>query len=117
MGRVPAGVPIEAIEDVESFDFDAHYSADAHFMLTVQGDSMIEDHIADGDLVVVRKQPTCQNGDLVVARLDDDQVTLKRFYRSNSRIRLQPANRNMRPIYRKHVEIVGVVVGVVRQMA
>ncbi len=116
VGRVPAGVPIEAIEDVEQFDFNSRYSSDAHFMLTVQGDSMIEDHIADGDLVVVRKQPTCQNGDLVVARLDDDEVTLKRFYRSNNRIRLQPANRNMRPIYRKHVEIIGVVVGVVRQM-
>ena len=116
LGRVPAGVPIDAIEDAEYFDLESEYNADDHFLLRVQGDSMIEDHIANGDLVVVHRQPTCENGDIAVVRLDDDEVTLKRFYREKNRIRLQPANETMRPIYRKEVEIVGVVAGVIRQM-
>jgi len=113
LGNVPAGTPIEAIEDAEPFDFESQYNTEDHFMLTVRGDSMIEDHIADGDLVVVRKQPTCQNGEVVVARTRDGEVTLKRFYRSKNRIRLQPANRTLKPIYCRSVEIIGVVVGVV----
>ena len=85
-------------------------------MLRVHGESMVDAHILDGDLVVVRKQPNCENGDIVVARIDGDEATLKRFYRLKDRIRLQPANAAMRPIFRKHVEIIGVVVGVVRQV-
>ncbi|HID22330.1 MAG TPA: repressor LexA [Planctomycetaceae bacterium] len=117
LGHVPAGIPIDAVEDAEPFDFEAHYNAEDHFMLKVHGDSMIEDHIADGDMVVVRKQATCRNGDIVVARTPDGEVTLKRFYRTKHRIRLQPANKAMKPIYCRSVEILGVVVGVVRQMA
>ncbi len=116
LGHVPAGVPVDAVEDAELFDFEALYNADDHFMLKVRGDSMIEDHIADGDMVVVRKQSTCRDGDIVVARTPDGEVTLKRFYRAGNRIRLQPANKNMKAIYCRSVEILGVVVGVVRRV-
>jgi len=116
LGHVPAGTPIDAVEDAEEFDFQACYNAEDHFMLRVHGESMIEDYIADGDLVVVRKQPTCQNGEMVVARTPDGEVTLKRLFRLKDRVRLQPANRKMKPIYCKSVEFIGVIVGIVRQM-
>ncbi len=115
LGTVAAGSPIEAVEQQELIEVGTQYQNDDHYVLRVRGDSMIEDCIADGDYVVVRKQQTCVNGDLVVARLDGD-VTLKRFYREKRRIRLQPANRTMKPIYCRDVAIEGVVVGVHRVM-
>ncbi|MHC4878137.1 MAG: transcriptional repressor LexA [Planctomycetota bacterium] len=118
-GMVAAGSPIEAIEDHEErIDFGG-FSEDGHFALRVRGESMIEECITDGDHVVVRKQSTCGDGDLVVARIGDE-ATLKRFYREpkKRRVRLQPANSAMEPIFcrEEDVAIEGVVVGVIRLM-
>ena len=115
-GLIAAGNPIEAVEQDERFDVGSMFNPDKHFLLRVKGDSMIEDHIEDGDLVVVEKQKTCRDGDLVVALLDGESATLKRFYRAKNKIRLQPANRRMRPIYTKNVDVLGKVVGVIRQV-
>jgi len=117
-GVIAAGNPIEAVEDVQRFDLAGIYDPLNHFMLKVRGDSMIEDHIDDGDLIVVRKQSTCHDGDTVVALVDGEAATLKRFYREEGRVRLQPANRNLEPIYvsRDRVSIDGVMVGMFRQM-
>lgn len=118
-GTVAAGPPIEAIEEREERIDLGGFSDENHFALRVQGESMIEEAIADGDLVVVRKQETCTDGDLVVARIGED-ATLKRFYRepAKRRIRLQPANSSMEPIFcrAEDVTIEGIVVGVVRLM-
>jgi len=115
-GVIAAGSPIEAIEQDERIDFDALFNRDGHFVLRVRGDSMIEDHIDDGDLVVVRQTERCREGDTVVALLEDGTATLKRFYREPDRIRLQPANAKLEPIYAQNVKILGVVAGVVRQI-
>jgi repressor LexA len=115
LGSVAAGPPIEVFEQEERIEIAVQYDDDTHFVLLVRGDSMIEDCIADGDYVVVRKQNTCSDGDLVVARIDSE-VTLKRFYREPKRIRLQPANHTMKPIYCRDVQIEGIVVGVHRVM-
>ena len=115
-GVIAAGSPIEAIEQDERIDFDALFNRDGHFVLRVKGDSMIEDHIDDGDLVVVRQADSCREGDTVVALLDGQTATLKRFYREADQIRLQPANAKLKPIYARDVKILGVVVGVVRQV-
>jgi repressor LexA len=118
-GVIAAGSPIEAVEDAQRFDLASIYDPTNHFMLRVRGNSMIEDHIDDGDLIVVRKQSNCQDGDTVVALVDGESATLKRFYREDGRIRLQPANRNLDPIYvsKDRVSIDGVMVGVLRQVA
>ena len=115
-GVIAAGSPIEAIEQDERIDFDAMFNRDGHFVLRVKGDSMIEDHIDDGDLVVVRQTDRCRQGDTVVALLEGQTATLKRFYREEDRIRLQPANADLDPIYARDVKILGVVVGVVRRV-
>jgi len=114
-GRIAAGVLHEAVEQDERIDFGKLFSADDLFVLEVSGDSMIDDQIADGDFVVVRKQPTATPGQIVVARTDDNEATLKRWYPERNRIRLQPSNPNMDPIYVRNAEVMGVVVGVVRQ--
>ncbi|MGC1380993.1 MAG: transcriptional repressor LexA [Candidatus Baltobacteraceae bacterium] len=118
LGRVAAGVPITAQEDIEGeFLLPAGFVprvSDA-FMLRVQGDSMIDAAIVDGDLILVRPQRTAENGEIVVAMLDGD-ATVKRFYREAGRIRLQPENRAMAPIYASDVEIVGRVEAVVRRL-
>jgi len=119
LGTVAAGTPIEALEEQgERVDLDG-FSDENHFALRVRGDSMIEEAIADGDMVIVRKQETCSDSDLVVARIGDE-ATLKRFYREpkKKRLRLQPANSTMEPIFcrAEDVTIEGVVVGVVRLM-
>lgn len=119
VGIVAAGPPIEAIEaQDERIDLN-DFSEDNHFVLRVRGDSMIEECIADGDHVIVRKQPSCSDGDLAVARIGEE-ATLKRFYRDRKkrRIRLEPANSEMKPIFCRpeDVAIEGVVVGVIRLM-
>jgi repressor LexA len=117
VGRVAAGQPILADENVEEtyrLPVDWVGGSDA-FMLRVKGDSMIEDGILDGDIVIVRPQQTASDGDRVVALLEDE-ATVKRFYREPNRIRLQPANSSMEPIYAEHVMILGKVVGLVRQL-
>jgi repressor LexA len=126
VGRIAAGQPIEALENPdETIRLTPDLAQEGCFVLKVKGESMIEDLIADGDLVVVKPQPTAQNGDIVVAILDDYEATLKRFYRESGkgadgsdRIRLQPANSQMSPIYRSPdaVQIRGKVVTVIRQI-
>ena len=117
IGTVAAGKPRLAVEDVEDvFPLPADFISGEGFMLRVVGDSMIEDGIHEGDLVVVRRQQTADNGETVVAMIDNE-ATVKRFYKEKQRIRLQPANKRMKPMYHENVEIVGKVVGLVRQLA
>jgi repressor LexA len=86
------------------------------FVLQVSGQSMIDEHIRDGDYVVCRRGAEPRNGDTVVALLPDGQATLKKFFRERGRIRLQPANPDFKPIYVRDVDVQGIVVGVVRRM-
>ncbi len=116
-GRIAAGLPIEAIEDTEMLDLEEIFTGQGDtFVLEVTGDSMIEEHIREGDFVVVQRRNTARNGDTVVALLDDGEATLKKFYKEKKRIRLQPANDEYQPIYAKKVDIQGVVIGVIRQL-
>jgi repressor LexA len=118
LGRVAAGVPITAQEDVEGeFLLSAAFvpKASEAFMLRIQGDSMVDAAILDGDLIVVRPQPSAESGEIVVAMLDGE-ATVKRFYREAGRVRLQPENPSMAPIYASDVEIVGRVEAVVRRL-
>ena len=119
-GRIAAGRPIEAIEDVEALDLEGIFAArrtveKPNFALQVTGDSMIDDQIADGDYVIVEPRKHPRNGEIVVALLEDGEATLKRFYREKGRIRLQPANEAYEPVYVDRVDIQGVVVGVIRR--
>lgn len=117
VGTIAAGAPIEAVEIPETFDLLPMLSLDSGrdtYVLRVRGDSMVKDRICDGDYVIIEKRATAEDGQTVVAILEDEKATLKRFYREKGRIRLQPANSSMKPIYAKHVEIRGVVKGVVR---
>ena len=116
-GTVAAGLAVETFEQTEQVDFQELFRQESHFALKVRGDSMIEDHIADGDFVVVHKQKTARNGQIVVALVDGSETTLKRFFREGRRYRLEPSNRSMKPIYTNRVDIQGVVVGVVRKFA
>jgi repressor LexA len=114
-GAIAAGAPIEAIEDTsESRVFPADMVPDGAFALRVRGDSMIDDHICDGDLVIVRPQQEVAEGEIAVALLEDGSATLKRVFRESGRVRLQPANATMQPIYAEDVRIQGRVVGVWR---
>ncbi len=117
VGVITAGQPIEAIEEKETMAIPADLVVDNHnsYILRVKGKSMIEDGILDGDFVVVERNPSPRNGDVVVALLDNAYATLKRFYRETDRIRLQPANSEMDPIFCKDVIIQGVVRAVVRK--
>jgi repressor LexA len=115
-GRIAAGVLHEAVEQNEQVDLGELFCADNLFVLEVSGDSMIEDHISDGDYVVIRKQNTAQRGQIVVALTDNNEATLKRWYPEGNRIRLEPANSDMKPIYVKNARVIGVVVGVVRKV-
>jgi repressor LexA len=118
LGKVAAGVPITAQEDVEGeFVLPAAFvpRGSEAFMLRVQGDSMIDAAILDGDLILVRPQRTADNGEVVVAMLDGE-ATVKRFFREATRVRLQPENRTMAPIYASDVEIIGRVEAVVRRL-
>jgi repressor LexA len=116
LGMIAAGRPIEALEDREDIRLDDLVpTGDGFYLLRVKGKSMIEDHIDDGDLVVIERRETARDGEIVVAILNGGDATLKRFYRDNGRVRLQPANANMAPIYPNECEIRGVVRGVVRR--
>ena len=117
VGRVAAGMPIDAIETHDQLSISSHFCADENtFALEVSGDSMIEDNIHDGDFVVCRKSATANNGQLVVAIVDDNSATVKRFYREKNKIRLQPANENYSPIYTQNCRIEGIVLGLVRKL-
>ena len=114
-GQIAAGSPLLAVEDDSKVDFSPLFNTEDHFCLRVKGDSMIDDQIAEGDFVVVRKQKTCKNGEIAVALVDGDEATLKRFFKEGRRIRLEPANSKMKPIYSNNVQVMGVVVGVIRK--
>ncbi|MDG3003307.1 transcriptional repressor LexA [Paludisphaera mucosa] len=115
VGRIAAGQPIEAIEQDEELTFSDWVEDGAKFALRVTGDSMIEEHIADGDFVIIKKQDQARDGQIVAVRDEDGEATLKKIFRDRSRVRLEPANRAMKPIFRDHVDILGVLVGVVRK--
>ncbi len=117
LGSVAAGSPMLAAENIEqTIPLPTEFvREDSTFVLRVKGESMIEAGIMDGDFVVVRQQPTADNGDIVVALLEDE-ATVKRFFREPDRIRLQPENRTMAPIYAREVTVLGKVVAVFRRM-
>ena len=117
LGNVAAGTPIAAVENNERLNFGDLFCNPENYALKVRGQSMIEDHIDDGDWVVIRKQDTAENGARVVAMIDNE-VTLKRFNRDKGQVRLDPANAKMQPIYldpNSDSRILGVLVGVVRK--
>jgi repressor LexA len=115
-GRIAAGAPIESFDDPRSLDLEEIFCGKApRFVLEVSGDSMIDDHINDGDYVVVEKRTNVRNGDTVVAVMPDGEATLKRFFKEKNRFRLQPANAKYKPIYVKEIDLQGVVVGLVRR--
>ena len=122
VGQIAAGGPLLAEENVEEYVAMPNEltRGGADFLLRVKGDSMVDAGILDGDTVVVRRQQTAQNGDIVVALAGDDEsadeATVKRFFRENGRVRLQPENASLEPIYAQHVEVLGKVVGVFRAL-
>jgi repressor LexA len=115
-GIVAAGLTHLAFEQDERIDLSELFNKKNLFVLSVRGDSMIEAQIADGDYVVVKKQKTAAAGQMVVAQTPEGEATLKFWYPESNRIRLQPANSTMKPIYVSRAEVLGVVVGVVRKM-
>jgi repressor LexA len=115
-GNVAAGVPIEAIENVELLSLTSAFgSGDDIFALEVTGDSMIDEDIREGDLAICRRSRIAENGQLVVAILDDENATLKRFYKEKKQVRLQPANDDYQPIYSDNCRIEAVVIGLIRK--
>lgn len=119
VGKIAAGQPIEAIEDAQdtiSIINPAIKTAKDHYALRVVGDSMIDEGIFNGDIVVIKKQSVAENGQTVVAIIDDNQATLKKLYKEDKKIRLQPRNPDMKPLFRIDVEIRGVVVQVIRDI-
>jgi repressor LexA len=114
-GWVAAGTLRPAEEQSERIDFETLFKRDNHFVLKVMGDSMIDAQIADGDWVVIQKKQTAHSGDIVVAQTEDGEATLKHWFPERDRIRLQPANSAMKPMYVKNARVLGVLVGVVRK--
>ena len=114
LGKVTAGIPILAVENVEEYFVlpEQMVGSDTVYMLRIQGNSMIEAGIFDGDYVIVRQQSVANNGDIVVAMTEDDEATVKRFYKEKNHFRLQPENPDMEPILLPHVTILGKVIGV-----
>lgn len=118
LGYIAAGQPIEPYADPDATISIAPFLISGQkrtYVLQVKGNSMIEDGILDGDYVVIEEQETAENGEIVVALLENQLATLKRYYREKDRIRLEPANAQMSPIYAKDVKIQGKVVGVIRK--
>ena len=119
LGVVTAGEPILAVEDASDFfpiPPDLANSTGSLFMLTIRGESMINAGILDGDQVIVRKQQSAQNGDIVIAMTDEDEATCKRLYKEKNYIRLQPENDYLEPIILPDVTILGLVVGLYRHL-
>lgn len=117
LGSIAAGSPILAVENREEIDLETLFqSRSGVYVLKVRGESMIDDHLCDGDYVVIERRETARNGEQVVALLDTGEATLKRFYKEGSKIRLQPANREMEPriVDANRCKIQGVVIGVLR---
>jgi len=117
VGQVAAGLPREALENTESLSLESCFGLGGDlFALEVCGDSMIEENIEPGDYVICRRNNVADNGEVVVALVDDGEATLKRFFKESHRVRLQPANANYEPIYTNNCHIEGVVVGLVRRL-
>jgi repressor LexA len=115
-GRVAAGVPLEAVENVESLSLSSCFgTGDDIFALEVKGESMINEDIHEGDYVICRRRSVADDGQLVIAIVDEENATLKRFYKEKNRARLQPANDDYQPIYSDNCRIEAVVVGLVRR--
>jgi repressor LexA len=119
LGYVSAGRPMETTEDRETVRVPSHMTRKASYALRVRGQSMTDDQIQDGDIIVIEQRQTATNGETVVALIKGEQVTLKRFYVEAEGVRLQPANPEMEPLYLRHdeIEILGIVSGVVRMTA
>jgi repressor LexA len=123
VGEIAAGGPLLAEDNVEDYLAVPQMlqRGGADFLLRVKGDSMVEAGILDGDVVVVKREQTAENGDIVVALAGDDETadeaTVKRFFREDGRVRLQPENSAMEPIYSAHVQVIGRVTGVFRAIA
>lgn len=115
LGLVAAGKPIEATVANETIDIPKDMMGKNVFALKVKGESMIEDGILSGDYIILEQSRTAKNGEIVVALVNNDQVTLKRFYKEKDKFRLQPANSTMEPIYLKEVSIQGKVRGLIRK--
>lgn len=118
LGRVTAGSPILAVENIEDTFPVPLEIVEGHdvFMLKVQGESMIDAGILDGDLVLVQEQKFAVNGDIIVALLEEEEATVKRFFKEKDKIRLQPENQFMAPIYTDNISILGKVIGLYRKM-
>ncbi|MEN1969954.1 transcriptional repressor LexA [Lentibacillus sp. N15] len=119
IGKVTAGIPITAVENIEEFIPLPSSSAgpdDSLYVLVIEGESMIEAGILNGDMVIVKQQNTAQNGDIVVAMTDDDEATVKRFFKEKDHIRLQPENATMEPLIYQNVTILGKVIGLYRNI-
>lgn len=121
LGTIAAGKPIEAIQDKETIAVPKSKipSSSEVYALRVAGDSMIDEHIYDGDIILVKQQETAHNGQKVVALIDNHEATLKKFYKEKTHIRLQPANKTMEPLIFRHgrdVVIQGIVVDVIRDV-
>lgn len=117
VGTITAGQPIEAIEipsEAVKIARDQRFAKGELYALKVKGNSMIGDGIFDNDIVIVKKQATADNGDTVVAIVDENEATLKRYYKEKGRVRLQPANPTFSPIYRQNVEVRGIVIKIIR---
>ena len=116
LGYVSAGRPVETPEDNETVIVPSQMVTKSSYALRVRGHSMIDDQIQDGDIIIVEKRQTAENGETVVALINGDRVTLKRFYVEQNGVRLQPANPDMQPLYLRHdeIEILGIVSGTVR---
>jgi len=118
LGYIAAGHPIEAVESPEEVEVPEYLMKRGdHYVLEVEGESMIDHHIQNGDRVVIQKQEHANNGETVVALIDGENATLKQYYREGRRIRLQPANSNMDPIYveESRLRIQGILVGLIRK--
>jgi repressor LexA len=119
LGYVAAGHPIEAVSNPETLQIPESFlpGRNQHFVLRVKGESMIDAHIQDGDYVVVESRETARTGDMIVALIDDENVTLKKYYPEGSQVRLQPANETLAPIFvdSERIKIQGVVVSVMRK--
>jgi len=119
LGFIAAGSPLEPHTDPNyTIEIPPAFASPQKrvYVLQVKGDSMVDDHIADGDFVVIEQTGTAKDGDIVVALLDNGMATLKRYFKESTRIRLEPANASMNPLFVRNVRIQGVVVGLIRKL-
>jgi repressor LexA len=116
LGKVAAGNPIEAVENPDMLSLPGEFgTGDDIFALQVTGDSMLEEDIKDGDYIICRKTDSAHNGQLVVAITDNENATLKRIYKEKDKVRLQPANKNYKPIFSNNCKVQAVALGLLRK--